>query len=398
MLSKIFQLAWKDALIRFASRSEILFFLVLPLLFTFILGGATFGGPTGIPTLVIDLDGSAQAADLIARIDASETVRTIVAAVPADAVAEFEDGEIDALLTIPAGYGAALTAGAPVALDLRLQLNTTDALAIEQSITAALGALNRPAAVAAQAAAIAEQFAPFEDAAARSAYYADSVAAAETALAARPAAVDRRQAPTLNPIAYDPAANQSAGQLITWVFIPLLGTAALFAYERNGGTLRRLLTTPARKATLLLGTIVGQLALALVQMALLIGFGALVMGVQWGRDPLGLIVILLAFGLASVAFGTMLGTFVKTESQASNLSIMLGMTMALLGGCWFPLELFPPAARVVSSALPTRWAMEGMLDLTVRGANLTGILPEAGVLLAFAAVFFAVGVWRFRFE
>ena len=78
---------------------------------------------------------------------------------------------------------------------------------------------------------------------------------------------------TEDQIEYDPRANSSAGQLITWVFIPLIGISAMFAYERQKGTLRRLLTTPTRKSTYLLGTIVGQVLTALVQMLLLVGFG-----------------------------------------------------------------------------------------------------------------------------
>ena len=111
------------------------------------------------------------------------------------------------------------------------------------------------------------------------------------------------------------------------------------------GTLRRLLITPARKATFLLGTITGQVVMALVQMLLLIGFGILVMRLNWGREPLALFVILLASALAAAAFGTTMGTFIKSEGQASGLSVMFGMLFALLGGCWYPLELFPRIDR-----------------------------------------------------
>jgi ABC-2 type transport system permease protein len=94
----------------------------------------------------------------------------------------------------------------------------------------------------------------------------------------------------------------------------------------------------------------------------------------------------------------MLGTFVKTEGQASGLSIMLGMVMALLGGCWYPIELFPAAMQNIVKVLPTTWAMQGMLDILLRGQGVTGILPVAGVLLGFAAVFFSIGVLRFKYE
>jgi len=42
--------------------------------------------------------------------------------------------------------------------------------------------------------------------------------------------------------------------------------------------------------------------------------------------------------------------------------------------------------------------MQGMLDLVLRGGGLQDILPEAGILLGFAVIFFSVGVWRFRYE
>jgi ABC-2 type transport system permease protein len=42
--------------------------------------------------------------------------------------------------------------------------------------------------------------------------------------------------------------------------------------------------------------------------------------------------------------------------------------------------------------------MEGLTDLVLRGQGLAEVLPKAGVLIGFAAVFFVVGVWRFRYE
>jgi ABC-2 type transport system permease protein len=210
--------------------------------------------------------------------------------------------------------------------------------------------------------------------------------------------MDLVRAATKDKIDYDPRANSSAGQLITWVFIPLLGISALFAYERQQGTLRRLLTTPTARAIFLFGTISGQVLVSLGQMLLLVTFGALMMGVQWGRDPLALALVLVTFALAAAALGTTLGTFIKSEGQATGLSVLLGMVMALMGGCWYPLEMFPAAVGNIVKILPTTWAMQGLLALVLRGGGLVDILPNAGVLLAFALVFFAIGVWRFRYE
>jgi len=182
------------------------------------------------------------------------------------------------------------------------------------------------------------------------------------------------------------------------VFIPLIGLSSMFAMERQLGTLRRVLVTPTAKSTYLAGTVLGQVLTAVVQMALLVGFGALVLKLKWGNAPAATALIIITSALAAGALGTMLGTFVKTEAQGNGLSIMIGMVMAMMGGCWYPIELFPGAIRSAAQALPTYWSMQGMLDILVRGQGVQGVLLESAVLLGFALVFFIVGVLRFRYE
>jgi ABC-2 type transport system permease protein len=283
-------------------------------------------------------------------------------------------------------------------VELLQQPNNLDATVAERAVLTAIRSVSSAVSAAQIAVSQREVKQPFTSEAEKQAYFESSLSLAQRIQKDTPVRVTVVEGSTPDQVEYDPRANTSAGQLITWVFIPLFGISALFAYERQQGTLRRLLTTPSHKATFLLGTISGQVGMALVQMLLLVGFGIFVMKLNWGRDPLALFVILLASALAAAAFGTTLGTFIKTEGQASGLSIMFGMVFALMGGCWYPLELFPPAIQNVVKILPTTWAMQGMLDLVLRGKGLMDILPEAGALLGFAALFFSLGVWRFRYE
>ncbi len=402
-MRKLIAIAWKDALVRFSSRSELLFFLVLPLVFTFLIGGGLNGSQPAdnrLVVLLVDEDLSDLSAELTAVLGASDAVQLVPAGRAAAEAQLAEDASAaTAILRIPAGFAVNLRAGTPAALAIQALPNDPNSLAVETAVNAAASRVGRALAVANVSVAEAERRQAFANAADRAAYFEASLAAARELFASAPArlAVARPAAAPAGS-GYNPAAQASAGQLITWVFIPLLGASSLFAHERSQGTLRRLLTTPSRKAVFLLGTLGGQLALALVQMALLVAFGIYVMRLDWGQSPLALAVMLVSFGLAAVALGTMLGAFIKTESQGSGLSIMLGMVMALLGGCWYPIEFFPEVARVASKALPTAWAMQGLTDLVLRGQGLPAILPEAGVLIAFAAVFFAIGVWRFRYE
>ncbi len=398
-MKKILAIAWKDALIRFSSKSELLFFIILPLVFTFLLAGGTPSSDDDnrIRLVVVDGANTSLSQQLIAELEKSTSVRPDVQSL-ADAEAGFKAREIPVLLVIPPGFDIEHLKDAPLELELRQQPNSMDALIAARAVQAVISRTGSGASIALESVRVAEEMRSFESESAKDAYFEASLKSAQELMDEAPPRVSITRAATKDRIDYDPRANSSAGQLVTWVFIPLLGISALFAYERQQGTLRRLLTTPTEKATFLLGTISGQVLVALAQMTLLVVFGAVVMQLQWGREPLALALLMLTFALAAAALGTTLGTFIKSEGQATGLSIMLGMVMALMGGCWYPLELFPEFIRNAVKVLPTTWAMQGLLDLVLRGGGLVDILPEAGVLLGFAALFFAVGVWRFRYE
>jgi ABC-2 type transport system permease protein len=398
-MKKIFAIAWKDAIIRFASSSELLFFVILPVVFTFLLAGGTPSGDeeSRIRLLVVDEAQTAISQQIINELENSTAVYPEVAD-REEAQSQFDERRASSVLIIPAGIDLASLQSGSAEVEMLQQPNNLNATVQERAVLTAIRRVSSAISAAQNAVSVRNEKQPFASDMEKQAYFESSLDLAQSIQEEAPERVSVIEGATPDQVEYDPRANSSAGQLITWVFIPLFGISALFAYERQGGTLRRLLTTPSHKATFLLGTISGQVAMALVQMLLLVGFGILVMKLNWGREPLALFVILFAAALAAAAFGTTMGTFVKTEGQASGLSIMFGMVMALMGGCWYPLELFPTAIQNAVKILPTTWAMQGLLDLVLRGKGLVDILPEAGVLLGFAAVFFTVGVIRFRYE
>jgi len=53
---------------------------------------------------------------------------------------------------------------------------------------------------------------------------------------------------------------------------------------------------------------------------------------------------------------------------------------------------------MVGHAMPTAWAVDGFQNIILRGQGLAGVLLPAAVVAAYAAGFFALAVWRFRFE
>lgn len=393
-MNKIFAIAKKNALVRFSSPGQLIFFIVLPLVFTFALAG----GPAGAnaqddrpKVAVVNESSSSAAAELMDAMRGSSAINASASA-RQQAQTAFENNDVATVLTIPQNFGEGERA-----LNIKSQTNSLDAMAAERAISNVTSQTSRAQTAAYFAAQEAERIRPFASAADRQAFVSRAVTSAKEALTQSPSRLNVTQAVAAG-ATYDEAAQASAGQLITWALIPLLSVSAVFAYERARGTQKRAFATPTSKAHMLIGTIGGEFVIALVQMTLMVAFGVFALNLPWGRQPLALAAMLVAFGVCGAALGTMLGAFIKTEGQAQGLSIMLGMVMALLGGCWYPLEMFPESAQKAAQILPAFWAMRGLSDILVRGFELAGVLLPVGVLMAFAVVFLSVGVWRFRVE
>lgn len=398
-MKKILAIIQKDIKLRFTSPWEWMFFIVLPLIFTFLLAGGTPSGEeeTRIRLLVVDESQTQISAQIIAELEKSTAVYPALINLQ-DGQEQFETRRASALLIIPAGLDMAAVQAGNAEVELKQQPNNMNATIAARAVLTALRRVSGSVSAAQNAVDLVDARKPFASEAEKQAYFEQAIQLAQNIQAEAPERVEVVEGATADKVDWDPRANSSAGQLITWVFIPLFGISELMAEERRSGTLRRLLTTPTGRATFLLGTVGGQVLVAIVQMALLVTFGIFVMRLPWASAPGALALIVVTACLAAGAIGTAMGAFVKTASQANGLSIMMGMTMALLGGCWYPLELFPPFIQQIVKILPTTWAMQGMLDIVLRGRGLVDVLPEAGVLLGFAALFFTIGVLRFKYE
>lgn len=184
-------------------------------------------------------------------------------------------------------------------------------------------------------------------------------------------------------------------QLVLFVFLTGLTSASALIQSRKLGVSRRMLGTPTHTATIVLGESLGRYAVALFQGAYIILATWLLFRVDWGN--LGAALLLLAvFGLVAAGTAMLIGSVMASDQAATGVSIFLGLTLAALGGAMVPLEVFGPTMRKVAWLVPHSWAVDGYAVLVRHHGGLADVLPQVGVLAAFAVVLFALAAWRFR--
>ena len=142
---------------------------------------------------------------------------------------------------------------------------------------------------------------------------------------------------------------------------------------------------PVHARTIIAGEALTYFLLALVQSALIVTVGSIVFGVSWG-NPLAAALLVIMWALVGAGAGLLSGTFFRTPEQASAIGPTAGIALAMLGGCMWPLSIVSATMREIGHITPQAWAVDAWTSLLSRHGPLTTILPQLGVLAAFAAV------------
>ncbi|MFN3267199.1 MAG: ABC transporter permease [Deinococcales bacterium] len=186
---------------------------------------------------------------------------------------------------------------------------------------------------------------------------------------------------------------------MTLMFALLFGAQAGLAFlrERTSGTLARLFAAPVSRVRLVLGKLLGNTMVLGGQLAVMVLFSSLALGVRWG-NPVALILPCTAFAFAAAAFGALCAALTKTAAQFGAFSVLSVNVLSALGGLWWPIEVTPTWMQQIAQFLPTYWGLQAMQNVILKQASVWQLLPHTAILLGFAALFVAVGSRAFRYE
>jgi ABC-2 type transport system permease protein len=190
----------------------------------------------------------------------------------------------------------------------------------------------------------------------------------------------------------------SLGFAVTFIGFSLVGNSATIMEDKIKRTLFRLLSTPTHKSSYIIGKILGSISIGIIQCTILILAGRYLFGVRWGRDPLGLILLMGSYIICVTSIGIMLASLVKTVDQAHAISPVIMISMSMLGGCYWPIEVVPQYMQTVARFTPTGLTMKGLTDIIVRGLGFQTVIIPSFTLLGMSLIFFTLGIYFLRLE
>lgn len=348
-----------------SDRPALLLLVISTLLYSFFYPSAYSGEvATRTPVAVVDLDNSAASRSLALKVGAVQQADVVahLSSMP-EAKALMQDGSVDAVVLIPAGFGDEVHRGGRGEVALygngAYLLRSSTALG---GVAAALGAVGVEAAT--------------------------DQARMLGAPAAQPLTTISR-----------PLFNTREGygsSVVPGVVFVILHQTLLMGLAMLAATLREkegwVYVSPPR----LLGIALAFFVLGAAQVAYFTGF------VFWFQDyPRGgadLFALLIAgslFVAATVAGALALASFFHNRERPLQIWILTSLPIYFLSGLSWPVEATPESLIWLSRMLPTTPGIHAMVGLNQMGASIGDIWPELANLLVLTVVYGLIAVFRY---
>lgn len=187
---------------------------------------------------------------------------------------------------------------------------------------------------------------------------------------------------------------QSIGYLVMIMLFSAGNFSGTIISEKENRTYFRLLSTPISSRQYVLSNIAVNLLVMLVQVSITIFFMKDIFHIQTNVSYWQFAVVMMLFSLTAAGLSLMLVSFAGNSASFGALQNLVVTPTSLLAGCFWPVEIMPKAVQKIADFLPQRWALDTISKLQ-QGNQLGSLYLNLLILLAFAAAFFLVAVYKF---
>jgi ABC-2 type transport system permease protein len=342
-------------------RAALFWTVAFPLIFVVIFGLIFSGDAPPASYGFADLDNSPASGQVKATFGEIEGV-SLVEGTEDELLAKMRNGDVNAVIVVPAGYGESVAAGgapASVVVYTDPSQSQTDGRT-RQLIGYVLGVIN--ATVTGEPPAVVPTF-------------------------------ETIQTNDFNYLSYliPSILGMSLMQGGVFAAIPLVA-------DREKLILKRLGATPLRRWQLVGSNIFVRLLIALVQTLIIVGVGTALFGLETTGRWLGVGFLVVLGSLTFIAIGYVIASFAPTEESANGITQVVQLPMLFLSGIFFPIATMGDFLQSIARLLPLTYLGDALRQVMVDGIPFAPLYVCVAVLLAWLVGSFLVAARFFKWQ
>jgi ABC-type multidrug transport system permease subunit len=162
--------------------------------------------------------------------------------------------------------------------------------------------------------------------------------------------------------------------------------------------LKRFLATPMKKSQFLAAIMISRLMFMVPEVLVLLVFARYAFGVINHGSLLTLTFLIVLGAVMFAGIGLLVASRARTIEAVSGLMNLVMLPMWLLSGIFFSSDRFPDAIQPLIKAVPLTPLNDALRSVMLEGAPLAAQLPRIAIMLAWAALCFALALKWFRWQ
>jgi ABC-type multidrug transport system permease subunit len=167
---------------------------------------------------------------------------------------------------------------------------------------------------------------------------------------------------------------------------------------RRKKLLKRLVASPMPRPYYLLSFLFSRILMLVVEVGVVLGFGALFFKVPIRGSFFDLAVLCILGALSFSALGLLLASRVRTIEAASGLMNVVMMPMWIASGVFFSSQKFPNAVQPLIKILPLTAVIDALRANMLQGANLAQLGSQLATMSFYLVVCFVLALKLFRWR
>jgi ABC-2 type transport system permease protein len=191
------------------------------------------------------------------------------------------------------------------------------------------------------------------------------------------------------------AANPATGFAVTFMMILVFTTIGIILEDKRKLTLARMYVSPVKEWEIILGNLLGSLALGVFQLIALTAALMISYDVRSASKAGGLFLILFCFLIAVTGIGIGISGLIKKAYNPATLIAAVITPTGVLGGCFIPESMLPDFVNRIGYLVPQKWVM-GAINKVLGGEGLGSVTLNLAVIILFGLAFAAFGLKMLR--
>ena len=192
-----------------------------------------------------------------------------------------------------------------------------------------------------------------------------------------------------------------------YYYVPSLIAVMLFIFslmltsigivrEKEIGTIEQVMVTPIRSIEFILGKTIPYMVTGYISMTIMLGVALVVFGVEV-RGSLPLLYLLSGIYLSgNMGLALLISGTAATQQQALLTSFLILMPSVMLSGFMFPIKNMPEIVQYATWMNPMRWYLEILRGIVMKDIGVGLLWPQIAAQSALAVGFLGLAAIRFK--